>query len=70
MLQESNIDIFGRPLAYSILMNLDNSFEVGIVERSPLVAYICVFTVIYSQRCELFLLIYLAGCPEPINRIS
>lgn len=56
MLQACSIDILGRRLAFSVLMNLDNSFEVGIVERSPLVSYICVSTSYTAKGVNCFYL--------------
>ena len=54
--------ILGKRLAYSIMVNLDNSFNVwNKVETFFLWYCIYVFHYIYNQRCELFLFIYTLG---------
>ena len=64
-------DILGKRQAFSMIVNLDNSFvKLEQQERSPLGFVYMYLNYIYSQGCELFFLICFTGSPEPTIGIS
>lgn len=59
-----------KRLALFPVVNLDNSFAIGISEAFSFGIRIYVFHYIYSQGCELFYFIYCKGSPEPTIKIN